>query len=124
MTEIKYMAGVCNIGPEEIKRRRNIGWLGLVITLVLLAILVATGVNHWWRLFMFFPVTLSASGFIQAAFGFCTGFASKGVYNFGPTGGMEKVGDEASKQKDKRKGTLLTLYAVCIGIVVTLLAVI
>lgn len=117
----EYVAGVCNIGSEEIGRRRNLGWVALATTLVLLLVLLGTGVNPWWRLFVFFPATISASGFLQAYFHFCVGFAHTGVYNFGRLGQIREVGDEPSKSKDKRRGNWITLYAVLIGAAIAII---
>jgi hypothetical protein len=78
-----------------------------------------TGINHWWRLLVFFPATLSASGFLQAYFHFCSGFARIGAYNFGSLGETTTVADEASKTIDKRKGNQITLYALVIGVIIT-----
>ncbi len=124
MTQTEYVPGVCNIGPEEIARRRNLGWLALAITILLLLTLILTGVNPWWRLFVFFPAAMSASGFLQAYFHFCVGFARIGVFNFGSIGQMQKVDDDLSKKKDKRKGNQITLYAVLIGGVIAIIAVV
>ena len=126
MTESKnitYVPGVCNIGPEEISRRRLIGWVGLLITAVLFAALFVTHVDPLWRLFAFLPATMSAAGFLQAATHFCSGFAQKGLYNLGPIGKTETVPDKASAQKDKQKGGMLTIYSVLIGIIVTIILV-
>jgi hypothetical protein len=124
MTQIEYLPGVCNIGPEEIARRRNLGWGALAVTLVLLAILVWAGINPWWRLFIFFPAMLSASGYLQAYFKFCSGFARKGIFNFGSLGRTQEVIDEASKIKDKSKGNSIMLYAALIGAVVAIISVV
>jgi hypothetical protein len=124
MAQIEYVAGVCNIGPKEISRRRNVGWIALAITLVLLAILIWIGVNPWWRLLVFFPATISASGFLQAYFQFCSGFARIGVFNFGSLGQKNKVTDESSKMKDRRKGNQILLYSVLIGAAVALISVV
>ncbi len=98
----------------------NVGWLGLAMTFILLAILWGAGVNPWWRLFVFFPATLSASGFIQARLHFCAGFARLGIYNFGSIGHKISVPDDVSKTKDKRRGNQITMYSVLIGIAVAL----
>ncbi len=124
MAQIEYVPGVCNIGPEETARRRKLGWVSVVIALVLLLALVWAGVNPWWRLFVFFPAALSASGFLQAYFHFCSGFARVGVFNFGSIGQMQKIDDEISKTKDKKKGNRITLGAVLIGGVVAIIAVV
>ncbi len=123
MTEIKYVPGVCNIGPGEISRRRMFGWVSLAISVVLLAALMWARVNSWWRLFVFFPAVMSASGFLQAYFHFCFGFARKGVFNFGSPGTTQQVGDESSKIKDKNRGNQITLYAVLIGVVISIFSV-
>jgi hypothetical protein len=115
MAQIEYIPGVCNIGPDEIARRRNLGWVALAISVGLLLGLILTRVNPWWRLFVFFPATTSASGFLQAYFHFCAGYARIGIFNFGPVGERHKVDDGFSKKKDKRKGNQITLYAVLIG---------
>ena len=117
----EYVSGECNIGTQEVARRRNLGWVSLALTIVVVLILVWTKVNPWWRLFVFFPATLSASGFLQAWFRFCSGFARIGGYNFGPIGQIEKIVDEESKKKDRRKGNQITLYAATIGAVVAVL---
>jgi hypothetical protein len=99
------------------------GWVSLAISVVLLAILIWAGVNPWWRLFVFFPAVMSASGFLQAYFHFCSGFARKGVFNFALPGTTQQVGDEASKAKDKKKGNQIALYAILIGIAISIIAV-
>jgi hypothetical protein len=124
MANIEYVAGVCNIGPEEIKRRRNVGWGSLAVAVIILALLVWAGVNPWWRLVVFFPAMLSASGFLQAYFQFCAGFARRGVFNFGTLGQQETISDDASKTKDHRKGNQIGIYAALIGVVVALICVI
>ena len=123
MNENKYIPGVCNIGPQEINRRRRVGWIGLAVALLLFIILVGINVNPWWRLLIFFPATLSASGFLQAHFHFCAGFARKGVFNFGEIGKIQQIKDESANQKDKQKGNKITLYAACIGAIVSFICV-
>lgn len=121
MTQTEYVPGVCNIGPDEIARRRNLGWVALAITLLLLLTLVLTGVNPWWRLFVFFPAAMSASGFLQAYFHFCVGFARIGAFNFGSAGQRHSVPDEFSKTLDRGRGNQLALYAALIGSVIAII---
>jgi len=116
----EYIPGVCNIGEEEISRRRKLGWIGLAVAVVLFAVLFWVGVDVWWRLLVFFPAAFSASGFLQAHFGFCSGYARTGVFNFGMPGKTTVVADEASKAKDRKKGSRITMYAVLIGALVAL----
>lgn len=115
MTETRYVSGDCNIGPEEITRRRNFGWASLAITVIAFIILVWTDVNPWWRLLLFFPAAAAASGFLQAQFRFCSGFSRLGVFNFGPLGESHQVADDEARAKDRRRGNQISLYAAIIG---------
>ena len=113
--QTEYTPGVCNIGGAEIARRRNLGWIMLIITIALLAVMIWYKVNTWWRILVFFPAMVSASGFLQARLHFCSGFANKGVFNFGAPGTVQQVTDEASREKDRRRGNQISLYAAIIG---------
>lgn len=121
--EKTYVPGVCNIGDEEISRRRTTGWVGVVVAVVLFVALFWLGANPLWRLFVFFPAFLGATGFIQAHYGFCTGFARRGLFNFGEAGKTTAVTDDVSKAKDKKKGNRITLYSFLIAIIVALVCV-
>ncbi len=123
MTLSDYVPGVCNIGPAEITRRRRVGWIGLVASVVLVGILIAVDAGRWWWLLLFLPVMMSASGFLQAHFRFCAGFSRAGVFNFGPLGQTQDVTDDESLAADRRRGNRITLYAALIGAGVSLLAV-
>ena len=115
MTQTGYESGVCNIGADEIRRRNYGGWMGLLITAVAYAVLVVSGVNPWWRLLLFFPAAASASGFLQARLRFCTGFARRGIFNFGSLGEAHQVVDQAARASDQRRGNQIAIYASLIG---------
>ncbi len=117
-----YQPGVCNIGPAEIRRRRASGWLGLAIAVVYLALAFSLGWAAPWRLLVALPVFVSAQGFLQAAFHFCIGFASRGLYNFGALGSEESVTDAEFRRKDLRKALLITVLAAAISAVVAVVA--
>ncbi|ALJ21367.1 hypothetical protein [Microbacterium sp. No. 7] len=117
-----YQPGVCNIGPAEIRRRRVSGWLGLGVALVFLVLAFAFGWAAPWRLLVALPVFLSAQGFLQAAFHFCVGFASRGLYNFGALGSVESVQDAEFRRKDQRKALQITGLALGIAVVAALAA--
>lgn len=123
MTDPAYVAGQCNIGGAEVTRRRTVGWIGLAATVLLLGVLFWAGVNPWWRLTAFVPAFLSASGFLQAHFRFCSGFARAGLFNFGPLGERQHVADEASRRKDLQRGNQINLYAAAIGAAVAIVSV-
>jgi hypothetical protein len=123
MVQSEYVPGVCNIGPAEITRRRNGGWVGLAITVVVFVVLVWTDVNPWWRLLLFLPAMVSASGFPQAHYRFCAGFSRAGVFNFGTLGDTHEVTDLKAMATDRRRGNQISLYAAMIGAIVAVVAV-
>ena len=115
----EYVSGVCNIGPAEIRARRNFGWAGLAATVVLWLIFILAHTPQVWRLFVFLPAMMSASGFLQAAFHFCAGFGARGVYNFTvEVGKVTEVTQEEFKKKDFQKSMQINLYSALIGAVV------
>jgi hypothetical protein len=121
-TDDKYIPGECNIGPAEIKRRRQSGWFGLGATLLLWLAFWVFHVPAPWRLLLFFPAGLSAEGFLQAAFHFCAGFGMQGVFNFGSEiGKTETVEQMEFRRRDQRKALIISLYSALIGIAVAIL---
>ena len=117
-----YQPGVCNIGPAEMRRRRVSGWFGLGVAVVFLALAFLLGWAAPWRLLVALPVFLSAQGFLQSAFHFCVGFATRGLYNFGALGSEENVVEAEFHKKDMRKATLITVLAFVIAAVVAVVA--
>jgi hypothetical protein len=59
-------ACIPNIGPNERRRRRRFGYRWLAISAALAAVLVATGVNLWWRLGLFLPLASALTGVFQS----------------------------------------------------------
>ena len=113
----EYVPGVCNIGPAEIRRRKQSGWLGLGVTILVWAAFLIFGVSAPWRLLLFFPAMISAAGFFQAALHFCAGFGMRGVFNFGSeVGKTETVEQTEFRLKDRRKARLIGLYSALVGI--------
>jgi hypothetical protein len=121
--DVQYQPGVCNIGPAEIRRRRRTGHVGLIATLVLLAVLIAIDAPPLSRLLVGIPAMLSASGYLQAWLKFCAGFAQIGVYNFGDRGEMQKVVDPEAHRRDLARGRRIGLGAAAIGAAMALVAV-
>lgn len=117
----EYVPGVCNIGKAEIQRRRQSGWIGTIVTVVLWAAFFLFRVPAPWRLFLFLPASMGAVGFFQAGLHFCAGFAMSGVFNFGPEVGKTDTVEQAEfRRKDRQKAGLIALYSALVGIAVAL----
>jgi hypothetical protein len=54
-----------NISAKERRKRLKSGLVLFAISLAILAILLAAGINPWWRLGLFPLFAASASGFFQ-----------------------------------------------------------
>ena len=115
-TRAEYIPGVCNIGDAEISRRRQSGWFGLGVTFLLWVLFFILKVPAPWRLFLFLPAALGASGFLQAAFHFCAAFGMRGVFNFGSAVGKTDTVEQAEfRRQDVRKARMIGLYSFLIG---------
>ena len=120
----RYEPGVCNIGPAEIARRRRAGIVGALLTLGLFVALVALDMPPVFRLALFVPAAVAASGFIQARLRFCAGFAALGVFNFGGDGERVQIVDPEARARDRRRGREISVASFAIGAAVALLAVV
>ena len=77
-----YIPGVCNIGPAEIKWRKQWGYASLVVTLLLVGFLVIRDAHARCALLVFFPAFGAAIGLLQAYLHFCAHFGVLSVSNF------------------------------------------
>ena len=118
----KYIPGVCNIGPAEIKKRKQTGWMGLVATIVLWTAFIWFDAPYAWRLLLFFPAMMSAAGFLQAYMRFCAYFGFASLFNFGDVGKTDSVQQAGFRAKDKRRAWQIIIYSVFVGVAVAFLA--
>lgn len=108
----QYIPGACNIGLAEVRQRKRLGWVMLVVTVGLWIALAVFGVSRGWRLALFVPATLSATGFLQAAWHFCATFGVLGLSNFGPQVGRtdsvksEDTAEQAEFRRQDRRTAL------------------
>jgi len=120
----RYVAGACNIGPWEIRRRRAFGVAGFVAAGLLFAVLVASGAPAWTRLLLLLPLWGGAFSWLQARRRFCAAFAMAGIANFGDGDGSRRsVTDVAAHELDMRATVRLTRDSFVIAIVPTVVAV-
>lgn len=118
-----YQPGVCNIGPAEIRTRRQSGIGGAIVTVIALVGFVVFSVPDGWRWLVVVPAGIGAMGFLQAAFHFCARFGMTGLFNFGSVGAQEEVHEREYRQKDQRKAALISALSVAIAVIVGIVAV-
>lgn len=123
MSSSGYVPGTCNIGKAEIAQRKQIGWIGLVVTVLLWVLLFSVQAAPAWFLFLFLPATLSAVGFIQAFSHFCVAFGMKGLFNVSPElRKMESVAQAEFRGQDKKKAIRILISSLAVGAAVALVA--
>ena len=119
----RYIPGVCNIGPAEIRMRRASGIFGLFVALAMFGLFYVVPVEPLLRLFIFVPAVLAASGFLQAQLHFCARFGMQGLFNFGDDIRHQESVDQAEyRRKDQRKAITIIAGSAAIGLVVALVA--
>jgi hypothetical protein len=118
MEATHYIPGVCNINPQEIRKRRLSGHAGLVITIILAATAIILHTTWYFRIVVIIPAFVSAIGYLQARNKFCVGFASTKQQN---ADGIEivKITDEEALRKDSQKVRSMNLQALMIAALVT-----
>lgn len=119
-TNSGYLPGVCNIGSREIMRRRAVGIAALVFALISgYTLYAADDLTKSARWGVFFPLFVSAIGFIQARSKFCLAYGLAGTFNFGKIGDMERVFDAESKKSDRSKALVILVQSAIIAGVTT-----
>lgn len=117
-----YQPGACNIGPEEISRRRRFGHVAAVAAAGTMGALLAADAPRIARIVVALPAAGAASGYLQARERFCAGFGQQGVFNFGRVGDTMPVVDEDALEADRRKSREISLRSLAIGLGVAAVA--
>ena len=118
----EYVAGICNIGAGEIRRRQVVALAGAVISATSLVGLISTDATRSARFSLFIPLMVFAIGFIQSRKKFCLAYGLAGTFNFGKLGQISKVSDPIAKKAD-RKTALSILgqsFALALGLTLTI----
>ena len=105
----EYVAGACNISKEEGTLRLIAGWLGTGLTVAGILVFVALGVPALWRLTLFLPAYLAATGFLQAGMHFCANYGLRGVFNVGNEVGLTRGVEQTEFAKKDRAKALQIL---------------
>lgn len=104
-----YVAGTCNIGKGEIRRRQAVALFGLFLMIASVTTLLTTDQNKSARLSIFIPAMIFAVGFIQSRKKFCLAYGFAGTFNFGKLGQISKVQSDQDKKADRK--TAISIFA-------------
>ena len=115
MAQVDYIPGTCNIGGDELRSRRIVAAVGLVLSLSALIIFIATDVSQSARLGIFIPLLVMSIGWVQSRKKFCLAYGFAGTFNFGKLGHLSRVSDPIARAADRRTALMIfaqsTLYA-------------
>ena len=115
MAQVDYIPGTCNIGGDELRSRRIVAAVGLVLSLSALIIFIATDVSQSARLGIFIPLLVMSIGWVQSRKKFCLAYGFAGTFNFGKLGHLSRVSDPIARAADRRTALIIftqsTLYA-------------
>jgi hypothetical protein len=120
-TNAEYIPGTCNIGPAEIKARKNVAIISLVLSIVLIILLMVFHADKLWRLTLFIPATSTIISFEQWFSHFCVNFGMRGVFNFGNIGKTFTVDQQENFKKDRQKAQKMIAIGIFFGLVAAIL---
>lgn len=117
----EYVAGSCNIGVREIRRRQLVGGIGLFLTLSTVFGYYHQHSSHLARFGTFLPALVMSIGYLQARKKFCLSFGFSGLFNFGTLGNTQRVISEEDRKIDRQAAIRLFVEASMLAAAVTAL---
>ena len=117
MTLDRSIGPRCNIGPEEIARRRRSAIAKTVVVALAAIVLVVLAVPAPVRLLIWPLATAAAVTWLQVVHRFCVAFGAMGLQNFGRLG-QESPVDPGIRAADRRRALQLILEGAAIGLFV------
>ena len=101
MSADTYIPGTCNIGKGEIRRRQLVAVLGLFFSISTLLTFNTVDAPSEIRLGIFFPLFVTAIGFVQSRSKFCLAYGFAGTFNLGKLGDIQRVAGKEDRAADR-----------------------
>ena len=115
----EYIAGSCNIGKGEVRRRKFVALIGAVITLTTATTLFTTDQSRIARLSIFIPAIIFAIGFVQSRKKFCLAYGLAGTFNFGGLGDVKRVQSEEDRKADRTTALSILAQSAMLAVAIT-----
>ena len=116
----EYIAGSCNIGKGEVRRRQVVALVGAAIYVTSLVGLISTDASGSARLSLFIPLMVFSIGFIQSRKKFCLAYGFMGTFNFGKLGQLSRVSDPIAKKADRKTALIILAQSTALALGLTL----
>ena len=114
----EYQAGVCNIGPQEVKKRQRVAFLGYgaaLLVFLLTHYLASTASQA-----LFFAMSFMGSvGYVQSRKKFCLAFGLAGTFNMSTS--MKKVISPDDVRADRKTALSILGQSFLLACVITAL---
>ena len=117
----EYISGACNIGPAEIKRRKQGALIGAILFAITSFTFAITDAPRTTRLLVFIPALLFSVGLIQSRRKFCVAYGFLGILDFEKTGDVRKITVNQDLANDRKYAVKLLLQSVFAAAVLTAL---
>ena len=115
----EYIAGSCNIGKGEVRRRKFVALIGAAITLTTATTLFVTDQSRVTRLSIFIPAIIFAIGFVQSRKKFCLAYGLAGTFNFGGLGDVKRVQSEEDRKADRTTALSILAQSAMLAVAIT-----
>ena len=117
----EYIAGACNIGKGEIRRRQFVALIGIFLIATTATTLLATDQVRSARISIFLPAMIFSVGFIQSRRKFCLAFGLIGTFNFGSLGKLSRVASPQDRAADRKTAISILVQALSLALTITLI---
>jgi hypothetical protein len=118
---MEYIAGSCNIGKGEVRRRQIVALIGLILVISTTAGLIGSDSAKSARFSVFVPALVFAVGFIQSRRKFCLAYGLMGTFNFGPLGKLSRVATPEDRKADRKTAISILAQALSLALTITLI---
>ena len=115
----EYVAGSCNIGKGEIRRRQLVALFGIFLTISSATALLATDQSRTSRISIFLPALVFSVGFVQSRSKFCLAYGFAGTFNFDRLGKISRVQSEQDRKADRKTALVILLKSAALAALIT-----
>ncbi|MEJ6574405.1 MAG: hypothetical protein QNL78_04690 [Actinomycetes bacterium] len=119
--KMDYVAGSCNIGKGEIRRRQLVALIGLILIITTTTGLISSDSAKSARFAVFIPALVFSVGFIQSRRKFCLAFGLMGTFNFGSLGKLSRVATQEDRKADRKTAISILVQALSLALTITLI---
>ena len=115
----EYVAGSCNIGKGEIRRRQLVALFGIFLTISSATALLATDQSRSSRISIFVPALVFSVGFVQSRSKFCLAYGFAGTFNFERLGKISRVQSVQDRKADRKTAIVILLKSAFLAALIT-----